>query len=113
MDLTAAINCIRVMKEYGTYRDHRVGVLRTPVSGDASGYDKGRVVIYRQELSPSDSEMRMGEYMDRKQKPTGLVTIEIPMTPEEIDKKRAEGFRFTTWGTMICVPEEMVEEIIF
>ena len=117
MDLGIAINCIRVMKENRTYRDHKIGRINTPVNGLTSMVSgvphnpEGKIVLFYDELYPSDSELCMGEYMGTKQRPTGRVTIESPLTQEEIEKQKAKGSLLTTVGTMIGVPRKYVEEI--
>ena len=46
-----------------------------------------------------------------KQKRTGRVTIESPLSQEDIDKQKAKGSLITTFGTMVSVPKKYVEEI--
>lgn len=118
IDLTRAMECIKTMQKYGTYRGHKIGRINTPVVNGIDSvisgvphYNDGQVVIFREELSPSDSEMHMGEYRGMEQKPTGRVTIESPLTQEEIDKMKAKGSLITTIGTMVGVPSRYVEEI--
>lgn len=117
IDLTIATNCIRVMKENGTYRGQRIGRLVKDVYGEISRisgfpeHSEGRIVLFREQLTPSDSELCMGEYMGREQKPTGFVTIEVPLSQEEIEKQRARGSRLITMCTMVGVPVRYVEEI--
>jgi len=62
-------------------------------------------------LSPSNSELCMGEFRGMKQKRTGRVTIESPLSQEDIDKQKAKGSLITTFGTMVSVPKKYVEEI--
>jgi len=110
LDLRIATECISVMKESGTYRGQRIGILRKDVyglTGRITGFPsdyKGKIVLFREELYPSDSEMRMGEYMGMKQKPTGKVTIESPLSRKWIDENKQKGSLITTIGTMIGVP---------
>ena len=117
IDLTRAINCIRVMKEYGTYKSHRIGRVHTNVNRLTSivsrvpGYHEGQVVLFRDELYPSDSELFMGEYRGMKQRPTGKVTIESPLTQKEIDKQKSKGSLLTTVGMMVEIPRKYIEEI--
>jgi len=111
IDLTRATNCITVQKQYGTYRGAKVGRIAEDCDGMLGGYREGQIVLFREELHPSDFQMRMGEYMGMEQQPIGRVTIESPLTQEEIEKQRAKGSLLTTIGTMVGVPKGYVEEI--
>lgn len=117
-NLSAATNCIKAMKENGTYRNNRIGIINSNINGGLTSivsgfpdFHKGEVVLFREELFPSDSQLRMGEYMGVKQKPNGYITIERPFTQEEIDKQRAKGSLITTYGTMVCVPRKYLTEV--
>ncbi len=118
IDLRDAQNCIRIMKENGTYRGQRIGRVKTNVCGQVSrvsgipGYLEGRTVLFYDELHPSDSQLCMGEWKGTKQRPTGTLTIESPLTQEAIDKQRARGSLLTTVGTIVGVPASYIEEIV-
>jgi len=117
IDLTEATNCIRVMQENGTYRNHKIGRINIAVNGLTSMisgfpfYREGQIVLFYDELTPSDSELCKGEYRGMEQKPTGRVTIEKPFTQEEIDEQKAKGSPLINTGTIIGVPKKYVEEI--
>lgn len=113
MDLTIATNCIRVMKEYGTYRGHRIGIVRaspdthvSQISG-VSNYRPGEIVLFREETDESN----LGEFRGVKPKPTGRLTIESPLCQAEIDKQKAQGSLITTFGIIVGVPRRYIEEI--
>ena len=114
IDLTEAINFIRVMKENKTYRNHKIGRINMAVNGltsEISGfpfYREGQIVLFYDELTPSDSELCRGGYMGIEQKPTGRVTIEKPFI---LGEEKTKGSRLTTIGTIVGVPKEYVEEI--
>ena len=111
-DLTQAINCIRAMKENGTYKGHRIGRIKKAIYGETSMisevpyYNEGEIVLFREELSSDFKDTR--EYSGMEQQLTGSVTIESPLTQEEIVKQRGN---FLLTGTIIGVPKEHVEEI--
>lgn len=115
LDLSAATNCIQAMREQGQKGEYRVGVVREPIPGMVSLisghplYQKGEVVVFRHHMHPSDGEMQMGEYRGMVQRPTGRLVIEVPLTPEEIDKKGGRGI--LTRRTMVDVPERYVSEV--
>jgi hypothetical protein len=111
MDLSRATNCIEAMKENGTYRGEKIGIVQKDMDNLAH-YKRGQVVIYREEMTPSDGEMSMGEYMGREQKPRGIITVEIPMSSEDITKQRAKHSLLTTFGCTIRVPEKYIEEVV-
>ena len=115
LDLTIATNCIRIMRENRTYRDHKIGIVKSE-SYDAKvtsipGYPIGKVVLFRDELNPSDSQLYIDEYREMKQKTTGRVTIEIPLSQEEIDNRKEKRSLITTMCTMVGVPKSCLEEI--
>jgi hypothetical protein len=112
IDLTKAINCIRVQKENHTYQGAKVGRITKDCSGRATHYSEGRIVLFTEQLSPSNAELRMGEYMGMEQRPTGNVTLEMPLDQHEIDQRKAKGSLITTIGTMVNVSKEYVEEIV-
>ncbi|MBR9683490.1 hypothetical protein GOV03_03030 [Candidatus Woesearchaeota archaeon] len=109
IDLTTAINCIEAMKENRTYDNHKIGRIKVDHTGLT--YRKDQIVLFQEEVSPTDSEMCLGEYQGIEQKLTGKVTIEGPMTLEEINKQRERRSLLTTVGTTIGVPRGYVEEI--
>jgi hypothetical protein len=117
LDLTRTTNCIKVMKKYGTYDKHKIGVMKRDVStitAAVSGFPErlnGELVLYREEKWPNDSMMQMGEYREIKQKNLGTVTVEIPLSREEIKKQKEKGSLLTTVGTIVGVPRTYVTEI--
>ncbi len=111
IDLTRAIYCIKRMKKEGNYRREKIGIIAKTFPGDFSMRQEGDVILFRHHLFPDDSEICMGEYMGMEQKPTGKVTIETPLTKEEIDKRRLEGSFITTIGTMTGVPLKYIHEV--
>ena len=110
IDLSIALNCIEEMKACGTYRGHKSGVVMRGFGGIATRYSPGKVVLYREELTPLGEELRMGECRGVEQKPTERVTVETPLTPEQISGDLGRGL-IRTIGTMIGVPQEYVEEL--
>jgi hypothetical protein len=107
IDLTTARNCIEAMKENGTYRSHKIGRVINPIGGMTSAvsgfpvYQEGEIVIFRKESSPE-------EY---REKHRDTLTVESPLSLEQINKNREEGSLITTIRTTVCVPEKYVEEI--
>ena len=57
LDLTIATNCIRIMKEYGTYRGQKIGRIDSP-SYRFPLHQNGQIVLFKEDLFPSDSELR-------------------------------------------------------
>ena len=104
IDLTVARNCIRAQKQSGTYDGARIGRIAQDCSGMVSGYRAGQIVLFRKELDHELSCARRPRYK-------GTLTIESPLTRDEIEKQRARGSLLTTVGTMVGVPEGYVEEI--
>lgn len=117
IDLRTATNCIKAMKEDGSYRNDKIGRIKTDVIGLTSIisgvplYSVGRVVLFHEELFPSDADLCMGEYIGQTQQPTGKVTVESPLTQKEIDKRKAKGLKLMLPGTTVGVPRDYVEEI--
>ena len=118
IDLSKALNCIQLMKQRGTYEGQKVGILRRNFYGMVSKltsvpeHIRGQVVLFRDELEPSDSSLRLGEYAGVEQKRTGTVTIEFPLCQEDIDREVKRKSLIMTTGTAINVPRNMVEEVI-
>ena len=110
VDLTIATNCIRVMKEYGTYHGERIGRVAKDFSGMVGGYREGEIILFREELDPP-IDSTLGEERGIEPKPTGRITIESPLCRAEINKQRARGSGIITMKTMIGVPARYVEEI--
>ena len=116
-DLMEAINCIRAMKGYGTYDGQRIGVINhrlTTLTDVISGFPvfrKGMIVLFREEMEPTDSQLQMGEYMGMAQRPTGRVTIETPLSFQDIERERLRGSLITTVGLIVDVPGRYVSEI--
>jgi len=117
IDFTRATNCINIMKRNGTYRGQKIGIVRQPLKGlfgilsEVPHHEEGEIVLYTEELEPSNSQMKMGEYQGQEQRPTGRVTVESPLTQAQIDKHKAQGSLIATTGTMINVPAEYIEEV--
>lgn len=111
IDISKALDCIGAMKKCGTYRNQKIGVLRQAFSGMVANYSLGDVVLYREELTPSDAELRMGEYAGKEQRPTGRVTVEIPFSQEQIAQQRKRDSLISTIGTIIGVSSRYVEEV--
>lgn len=117
IDLSVARNCIEVMKKYGAYNGQKIGRVDALLNGLLSllpgipDYRGGEIVVFREQLTPSDSELNMGEFIGIEQKPTGRITIESPLTQKEIDEQKAKGSLITTTKVMVNVPRGYVEEI--
>ena len=111
IDLSRATHCIEAMKEIGTFRGEKIGIVVDTVNGEVAGYKSGQVVLFREEMTPNDSELCMGEYRGMEQKPTGTLSVATPMSAEEIERQRAKGSGLSTWGAMVNVPKRYVEEV--
>lgn len=109
-DLTIAINCIEKMQEYGTYQGEEIGIVKKEIPG-LCHYPKGKVIIYRRELFPLDSQRCMGEYRGMPQKTTGRVTVESPLCQADIKINKAKGNLITATGTIVFVPIEYIEKV--
>ena len=113
MDLNVAIKCMESMKENGTYRNERIGIMKRDVPTDVPTYRQGEVVLFKREFYPLDSQMCLGEYYGMEMKPTGKVTLQSPLSQAEIEKQRAKKSLITTFKTRSGVPAQCIEEIIF
>ena len=117
IDSTDAKNCIAYMRERGTYHGYRIGIVKRELRGlvgAISGFPEycgGEVVLFREEMTPSDSQIHMGEYMGCEQRPTGIVTIERPVNAAELGSRRIAGLLLVTFCTMVGVPRDCIEEI--
>ncbi|HEA46480.1 MAG TPA: hypothetical protein ENH99_01735 [Candidatus Pacearchaeota archaeon] len=109
-DLSDALNCIEEMKRCGTYGGQKIGRVVEEFTGQVMGYSAGEIILYTEELTPSDAELRMGEFRGMEQKPSGRVTIEKPLTPKQISGRIGRG-HIRTMGTIVDVPLKYVEEI--
>lgn len=105
-DLSDALNCIEEMKRCGTYGGQKIGRVVEEFTGQVSSYREGNIVLYTPEVG-LDSER---ELAGLGQGPTGRVTVETPLTPEQIFGDLGRGL-IRTIGTMIGVPQKYVEEI--
>ena len=106
INLSYAINCIKTMKENGTYEGEKIGRISIALNGFNS-YKEGEIALFRDELDHSDFD---GRYTGRKY--TGRVTIESPLSPEEIKEQEAKCSLLTTIKTVINVPKKYIEEIV-
>ena len=103
LDLIIALNCIRVMKEYGTYHGEKIGRIKKVIptlTSDVSGFPDSRVgeiIIYR-------------EYSEMG-KPTGRATVESPLCQKDIDEQKRKDSLITTVRTISSVPMSYIEEI--
>ena len=117
INLSEAINCIEVMQREEAYKNHKIGIIKKAVDGVTSlisgihYHEAGAVVLFREEIFPTDSQLAMGEYMGRIQKPTGTVTIESPLPQKDIDKQKAQCSLLRTVGTIVGVPKSYVEGV--
>ena len=98
IDLSIALNCIAAMKKNGTYRGHKIGRVARECTGMVGRYEVGRIVIYHE--NPR-------EFIDDPR----FLTIETPMTLEEIERQRTKRSLLTTAGCMVCVPPRYIEEV--
>ena len=92
IDLKQTLDCIKVMKEYGTYRDQKVGRIREDANGMVSHYNTGQIILYTLESNKT-------------------ATIESAMTQKAIQEQKDQKSLLTTVGTMIGVPIRYIEEI--
>lgn len=97
IDLTIAQNCIKTQREYGTYHGEKIGIVVKPCSGLVLEYSVGEVVLFT-ENEPMPNTPR-------------TITIETPLSQEEICRERARGSLLTTIGTIVSVPAHFVEEV--
>ena len=107
LDLSIALNCLRILEERREGNQYRVGIINT----ELPHHRKGQVVLFRNEMTPTLGELQMGEYRGMKQRPTKRVTVESPLTPEAIAKNKTRGSGIVTIGTTIGVPRGYVDEI--
>ncbi len=92
LNLKRAKYCLEVMKRDGIYRDQKIGKITEPFERMGPPYEKNDFVIFT----------------DGGDK---TVTIETPLTKEEIIKNRKEKSLISTFGTIINVPKKFVEEL--
>ena len=95
VSLKQTLDCIKTMKGYSTYRDHKIGAVTKALSGMVIGYPLGTVVIYSEE-----------KYGDGR-----TITIETAMTQEAIREQKAKGSLLTTVGTMVGVPRNLIRNL--
>jgi len=96
-----ALDCINIMKaENSLYcKDYKIGRLKKDLYGMVGkvsgfpGYTKGSIVLYR----PGSVENE--------------VTIEIPLSKDEITERKANNNFIRTIGTMVCVPKSYIGEL--
>lgn len=84
-----AKNCINVMKEVGTYRNHKIGISRTDGGITLS---KNDIVLYRDDDSKT-------------------VTTEHPCSPEKINEIRKTKSLLFTHSTCVFVPRNLIIEL--
>jgi len=104
IDLRIALNCINVQKENGTYHGARIGRIVQDCNGMVSGYRAGQIVLFKKEIDHEISSPHKPKYK-------GTLTIESPLSPEEIAREKRRPSLITTIGTMVGVPQGYVEEI--
>ena len=117
LDLSLALNCLEILRGRSGGDQYRIGIVKASISGQVSqisgipNHLAGQIVLFRDEMTPTDGELQMGEYSGMTQKPTGRVTIESPITQAAIDKNISQGSGIVTVGTMVCVPRRYIEEV--
>lgn len=90
LDRKRAEDCIAKMKEFGTYRGHKIGRVRQDFPEAFPTYHKGEFVIVR---SQGD----------------GKFIVEVPLSLDSIDTEK-HGF-ITTICTMLNVPARCIKEL--
>ena len=93
IDLQNAENCIKAMRAYGAYQNHKIGIIVRHIDETIFSYKPGDVVIFREENGSK------------------RVTIEKPMSQRQIDEQRTRGSLLTTYETMVCVPLDYLKEV--
>ncbi len=91
-NLERAEYCLEVMKRDGIYRAQKIGKITETFERLGPLYKKDDFVIFTDEGDKT-------------------VTIETPLTKEEIIKNRKEKSLISTFGTIINVPRRFVEEL--
>jgi hypothetical protein len=105
LDFRNAIYCIQEMRNSGIYKEEKIGVISTDFPlGFGNAYKQGDIVLFRREFTWPD-------YHFIKPKPTKTVTVETPLSKEEISKNRKNHSLISTIGTIIGVPENYVREV--
>lgn len=101
-DLEQAEYCIQAMKDNGTYRSEKIGIVVKDIPGICSR-KKGAIVIYRREHKVNDYE-ELDELDD-------TLTVESPLPRKWIRKNRKGNNLITTGSTMVGVPMYYVADI--
>lgn len=94
IDLRPAIYCIQQQKENGTYNQAKIGRIKQDIKRLVD-YITGEIVLFKKEES-------------------GDLTIEKPMSKEQIKAEQQKNSLITTICTMVSVPSKgYIEEIVF
>jgi hypothetical protein len=109
MDLRNAIYCLEIENKNRGSDELKIGIVTKDFPGEFPFYNQGEVVVYREHLEPPCTQM--GEYRGVEQKPNGSLTVETPLSIEEIIKRRKDGNFITTVRTMTFVLARYVMEI--
>ena len=91
MDLTSVLYCLAGMPEC-MRRDYKVGLITPVCVSDGASFRPGDIVLF------SDEE-------------EGLVTVEKPYSPDQIQEHTFDGHLNRTFGTTINFPKEYIDEI--
>lgn len=78
-------------EELNFHKNYKIGIMIED-AGHINQYPKNSIVIFR----TSDD---------------GTVTLEMPLTLDEIKENRKKGSFISTYGTLICVPKNYVKEL--
>ena len=92
------------MQNYKT-KNSKIGIVTQNFPGQFPTHKKGEIVIYRDEILDE-------RYYSPKERSDKTVTIEIPLSKEEIEKRESEGSGITTICTMAGVPKSYIEEVV-
>lgn len=94
MDLRDALNVLKKLRERGD-KETKIGIVVKNIVGMVGNHPLNTIVLFRK--SPESSEL----------------VIELPMTHYEILERTSSGSKNITKGTIVGVPPNYVEEIIF
>ena len=103
IDLSTARYCIERMQEKGSYRNQKIGIVKKDIFGFVGmiaftpDYTQGDVVLFTEGHENS--------------KPTGRITMEKPLTSEEIRKNLENDLLIMTHCPMVGVPANLVDEV--
>ena len=92
--------CIQSMKDNKTFENHKIGIVIEEFFGMCVAFEKGEIVIFREELN-----------VCFPRKTVETICVEKPLRAKIIKDNLKKGNLITTCNSIVSVPKKYVKEI--